>query len=189
MRRAGRELFWLSSATLGLALVFVAVLGACGDGDSETSQRDEEPPEDFVAEADDFRNINTMTPVRNFFLDNPLGHLDEALEVAHSPDGGRYPVGTIIQLVPQEAMVKRHEGFSPTTNDWEFFFLTVSPEGTVIESRGTTAVENQFGADCATCHAAAEPRFDFICEDDHGCAPLPIGRDLIRAVQSADPRA
>jgi hypothetical protein len=25
-------------------------------------------------------------------------------------------------------------------------------------------------------------------EDDHGCAPLPIGDDIITAVQEADPR-
>jgi mono/diheme cytochrome c family protein len=70
----------------------------------------------------------------------------------------------------------------------QFFFLSVSPEGTVIEVRGTDEVENRFGGNCASCHSAADPQFDFVCEDDHGCAPLPIGDDIITAVQEADPR-
>ena len=27
-----------------------------------------------------------------------------------------------------------------------------------------------------------------VCENDHGCAPLPIGDDLIHGIQEADPR-
>ena len=41
-----------------------------------------------------------------------------------------YPVGTVLQLIPTEAMVKRHKGYSPSTDDWEFFALKVSPQGT-----------------------------------------------------------
>jgi hypothetical protein len=187
MSRRGAENLrvWASALALGILLVFV--LDACGDGDT-VANRPKRVPEDFVPEADDFRNIHTMTPVRGFFIDNRLGHLDEAIAVANSPDGGEYPVGTIIQLVPQEAMVKRREGFSKATNDWEFFFLSVSAEGTVIEVRGTDEVVNRFGGNCASCHSLAEPEFDFVSEQDHGCDPLPIGRDLIMAVQEADPR-
>lgn len=47
---------------------------------------------------------------------------------------------------------------------------------------------NAFGLDCASCHLKAEDRFDLVCETDHGCDPLPIGRDVIDAVQAADPR-
>jgi hypothetical protein len=50
-------------------------------------------------------------------------------------------------------------------------------------------VINRFsGTSCAGCHSAAEPQFDFVCEDDHGCAPLPVGDDVITAIQNADPR-
>ncbi len=180
-----------------LAIALAAVLQACGGGSSGQTTDTTRPAatsttggssEDFVAEATDFRNLHTMTKVRGFYLDNRLGHLDEALAVADSPDGGEYPVGTILQLVPQEAMVKRRVGFDPATNDWEFFFLTVSPEGTVISVRGTDEVQNRFGGNCASCHAPAGKRFDFVCEDDHGCAPLPIGEDLITAIQESDPR-
>jgi hypothetical protein len=128
-----------------------------------------------------------MTKVRGFFIDNRLGHLDEALAVANSPKGGRYPVGTIIQLLPQEAMVKRRKGFDAATNDWEFFSLGVSSQGTVIKARGKDVV-NRFGTNCAGCHAAADPKFDFVCEETHGCAPLPIGPEIFRLLQQADPR-
>jgi hypothetical protein len=150
-----------------------------------------EAVEDLVVDEDDLRNINLMTPVRGFFVDNLLGHLDEAVAIAEANEGGVYPVGTIIQLVPTEVMVKRAPGFSPATRDWEFLFVQVTAEGTEILDRGTLDVINAFGLDCASCHLKAEDRFDMVCETgatDHGCDPLPIGRDVIDAVQAADPR-
>ena len=50
--------------------------------------------------------------------------------MANDPNGGTYPVGTLIQLIPQEAMIKRHKGFNAKTSDWEFFFLTTDATGT-----------------------------------------------------------
>ena len=193
--RPRRVAFEWAAAGL-LAVVITVVLAACGSGHDgsdaksprPTTSPSAAPREDFVAEADDFVNLHQMTKVRGFFVDNRLGHLDEALAVANSSDGGKYPVGTIVQLVPQEAMVKRAKGFDPATRDWEFFFLSVSPTGTVIESRGTDEIVNRFGGNCASCHSAAEPRFDMVCENDHGCEPLPVGHDVIEGVQEADPR-
>ena len=173
----------------------MAVLEACGGGTSAEHSAAESSTtstrataEDFEAQASDFRNLHTMTKVRDFYVDNRLGHLEEAIAVAESPDGGEYPVGTIIQLVPTEAMIKRRAGFDPATNDWEFFLLKVSEEGTVIEARGTDGVVNSFGANCASCHAEADARFDFLCEDDHGCAPLQITKEIFTRLQEADPR-
>jgi hypothetical protein len=177
---------WIPAA--GLAVAVALAVGACSGGESADRAAKPKSRQDFVAQAGDLRNLHTMTKVRNFYIDNRLGHLDEALVVANSPKGGTYPVGTIIQLVPQEAMVKREKGFSPATRDWEFFFLSVSPDGTVIDKRGTSDVVNRFGGNCASCHQGAEARFDGVCEENHGCAPLPIGPDLIRAVQESDPR-
>ena len=171
-----------------------ALVVACGSSSSndETESRGTTTttaPEDFEMQADDFVNLQDMTPIRGFFIDNQLGHLDEALAVANEPEGGgEYPVGTVIQLIPQEAMVKRGEGFAPEANNWEFFSLEVSAEGTRILSRGAADVVNQFGGNCVDCHSAARPEFDFVCEHDHECAPLPIGDDVIRGVQQADPR-
>ncbi|MGH9248936.1 MAG: hypothetical protein ACRD0W_05405, partial [Acidimicrobiales bacterium] len=123
------------------------------------------------------------------FVDNVAGDLEGTLAVANDPEGGTYPVGTVIQLIPQEAMVKRAPGFDPDSNDWEFFTLDVTAAGTTIVTRGGSEVINRFsGTSCAGCHSAAEPQFDFVCEDDHGCAPLPVGDDVITAIQNADPR-
>jgi hypothetical protein len=171
-----------------VAVVVTIALGACTGGDSGNRSAAPKPRQDFVAQAGDFRNLHTMTKVRNFYVDNRLGHLDRALAVANSPNGGRYPVGTIIQLVPQEAMVKREKGFSPATRDWEFFFLSVTAMGTTIEKRGTSDVVNRFGGNCASCHQGAAARFDGVCEENHGCAPLPIGPDVFHAIQESDPR-
>lgn len=140
-------------------------------------------------QASDFVSLKQMTPVRGFFVANRAGHLDEALAVSAQADGGTYPVGTVIQLVPQEAMVKQRAGFDPAGDDWEFFSLDVSASGTKIVSRGGTEVINRFGGSCSSCHAAADPKFDFICEHDHGCDPLPISDDVIHAIQLADPRS
>jgi hypothetical protein len=60
--------------------------------------------------ADDFRCISEMTPVRGFYVDNLQGDLEATLEVAESEDGGVYPPGTVIQLVPGEVMVKHPNG-------------------------------------------------------------------------------
>ena len=144
--------------------------------------------EDFDPSPEDFECLTNWEKVRRFRIANGLGRLDEALDVANNPEGGVYPVGTIIQLVPVEAMVKRAEGFSPETNNWEFFSLSASVDGTEIVQRGTAEVNNMFGGNCLDCHAKAEPQFDFVCEQTHGCDPLPIGEDIINTLQETDPR-
>ncbi len=143
---------------------------------------------DLDMQAADFVSLKHMTPVRGFFIANRLGHLKQALAVADNPKGGTYPVGTVIQLIPTEAMVKRQAGFDPATHDWEFFSLAVSSSGTTILNRGGSQVVNRFGGNCASCHGQAEAQFDSVCEQDHGCAPLPFTATQLKAVQQADPR-
>jgi hypothetical protein len=158
--------------------------GENGAGTTETTA-----VEDVVVEAGAFKPLADMTAVRGFFVDNVAGDLEGTLAVANDPGGGAYPVGTVIQLIPQEAMVKRAPGFDPDSNDWEFFTLDVTATGTTIVTRGGSEVINRFsGTSCAGCHSAAEPQFDFVCEDNHGCAPLPVGDDVIKSIQDADPR-
>ena len=82
-----------------------------------------------------FGCLTEMTPVRGFYVANLLGRLEDTLKVANSPTGGRYPPGSVVQLVPTEVMVKHHEGWNPATNDWEFFELDVS-EGPIERSFG-----------------------------------------------------
>ena len=144
----------------------------------------------LASELDDpeFGCIRDMTPVRGFYVDNLLGDLDATVAVANSPTGGVYPAGTLIQLVPTEAMVKREPGFSPATRDWEFFELLVSAEGTSVGTRGFADVVNRFGGNCFACHVRAEPQWDMICEQGRGCDPIPVTPTMARAIQKTDPR-
>jgi len=111
-------------------------------------------------DASSFRCITKMTPVRQFYVDNLQGNLDATLAAANSKAGAVYPPGSVIQLIPGEAMVKRDRGFNAATHDWEFF----------------------------DCHVPAAAQWDLVCETDHGCAPLPVTRAMIRALQRTDPR-
>ncbi|MEZ4475331.1 MAG: hypothetical protein R3F60_31960 [bacterium] len=139
--------------------------------------------------AADFDCMLDWSEVRRFRLTNKLGYLDAALAVANSPTGGTYPAGTVIQLVPQEAMVKRRAGWNPATGDWEFFFLDIAADGTVsIRTRGAEETVNAFGGNCLGCHSKAEPQWDLVCEQDHGCDPLPLSAALIAQLQQADAR-
>lgn len=144
--------------------------------------------EDMEISAETFGCISDMTPVRGFYVDNLLGALEATLAVANSAEGGTYPAGSVVQLVPSEVMVKRAAGWSPDTNDWEFIELEFPEGGSAIRTRGTTDVINRFGGNCLDCHQLAEPQWDMICESDHGCAPIPVTREQIVAIQKADPR-
>jgi hypothetical protein len=160
-----------------------------GDDGGARAGEDASPgAEDAVLEAKDFGCILRWPQVRRFRITNVRGRLDEALAVARSPNGGTYPVGTILQLVPTEAMVKRARGWNPQTNDWEFFALDVSRTRTTIRSRGAAETVNAFNGNCFDCHKRAEPKWDFVCEDNHGCDPLPIGPDQLLRIQNDDPR-
>lgn len=172
-----------------LGLSWALVLGCsssdsmnAGGGPASASETD------FVAQASDFSCILDWTKVRAFYITNKSGNMTQALSVANSTNGGTYPVGTIIQLIPQEAMVKRKVGFNAATKDWEFFSLKPSATGTEILTHGTTDVINQFGGNCFDCHKKADPKFDMVCETTHGCDPLPLTDALIQQVQQADPR-
>jgi hypothetical protein len=193
MHSARRGLGGFTHAVLVAIPIVSAVAVGCSsaddDGGTAADTTDTTAIEDVVADAADFKPLAGMTRVRGFFVDNVAGDLEATLAVANDPEGGTYPVGTVIQLIPQEAMVKRAAGFDPDSNDWEFFTLDVTAAGTTIVSRGGSEVVNRFnGTSCAGCHSAAEPQFDFVCENDHGCAPLPVGDDVITAIQDADPR-
>jgi hypothetical protein len=134
-----------------------------------------------------FKCILKMTAVRGFFVDNLAGNLAGAVAVAEAGKG-EYPEGTVLQLIPNEAMVKQQKGFSPETNDWEFFALESDKNGSKIVSRGAKEVNNFLGLNCFECHKAARAEFDLVCEKDHGCVPLPLTDATFHAVQHTDPR-
>ena len=134
-----------------------------------------------------FKCITEMTSVRHFYVDNLLGNLSETVAVAEAGKGD-YPEGSVLQLIPNEVMIKQQKGFNPVTRDWEFFYIDVSPEGSKIFRRGFTEVNNRLGLNCFTCHVQARPEYDLVCEQDHGCAPIPVTRAMFGALQRTDPR-
>jgi hypothetical protein len=145
--------------------------------------------QDITVSEQTFGCILDWPKVRNtYFKHSDPQKLKEAMRIFRDsvPDK-EYPVGTILQLIPFEAMVKHpHEKF-PKSNGWEFFALEVSEAGTKIRDRGDNVVNLVLGAPCLTCHQPAK-RFDFVCEKGHGCAPLPIDDQKIAEFQKADLR-
>ena len=166
----------------------VAIRSLASDSGGNAGVAAQAEPAALSIDANDFRCLHDMTRVRHFFVDNLLGDLDATVAVAESTDGGQYPPGSVVQLVPTEVMVKHRPGWNAVTRDWEFFELDVSADGSSIRNRGFTDVVNKFGGNCFGCHVRAEPKFDLICEQDHGCDPIPITRDMIADIQAQDPR-
>lgn len=127
--------------------------------------------------------------VRNTrFMHGDPEKLKEAMRIFRDsvPDK-EYPVGTILQLIPNEAMVKHPREKFPTTNGWEFFDLEVSESATKIRDRGEKVVNLSQGVTCLSCHQPAA-RYDFVCEKGHGCAPIPFDDQKIAELQKADLR-
>jgi len=143
---------------------------------------------DVTVSEQSFGCIRSGTKVRNTYIWNADPKLlAEAVHVLRDRVSNvEYPVGTILQLIPAEAMVKHPRFRFPDTNGWEFFALDLSPHGTKIKARGDSVV-NFIGVTCLSCHRAAAT-FDFVCEKDHGCAPIPVDDKMIADRQSQDPR-
>ncbi len=135
-----------------------------------------------------FGCIRKLTRIRGMYVGNLLGDLNATIGVAKSDNGGKYPAGSVVQLVPTEAMVKRNKGFNAATGDWEFFELKVSKSDNKINKRGFTEVVNRFGGNCFSCHVKAESKWDLICETGHGCDALPLTTEMISVIQKTDPR-
>ena len=134
-----------------------------------------------------FKCITDMTPVRHFYVDNLLGNVAATVAVATAGKGD-YPEGSVLQLMPNEVMIKQQQGFNPETRDWEFFYIDVDKNGSKIFARGFADVNNRLGLNCFACHSQAKPEFDLVCEQDHGCAPIPVTRAMFGALQRTDPR-
>lgn len=135
-----------------------------------------------------FRCVTQMTHVRHYYVDNLAGNLAGTVHAAESTTGEPYPVGSVLQLVPTEVMVKREKGFNAATHDWEFFELDVSADGTKIRTRGFAEVVNRFGGNCFACHIKAQSQWDLICDNSHGCDPIPLTRAMTGALARTDPR-
>jgi hypothetical protein len=203
MRVNTKKVVLFSALSLLVSTAVCTMSEAGGKGDPKPPMQETtapqggqvEPLETKKVEVTDasFRCLHKMTKVGNMYVDNLLGKLEETKAVANSATGGVYPPGSVVQLLPKEVMIKREKGTSPATNDWEFFDLDVSPEGSKIKQRGFETVKNMFGT-CISCHKQeAAPQADMICAAGHGCPPIvfPGGIDnakLITALQKTDKR-
>jgi hypothetical protein len=146
----------------------------------------------FEATESDFECLLKWPKVRRTRIFHPKPRkLRKAIRIFERGKPRRkLPKGTILQLVPTEAMVKAKGGFNKEGGGWEFFRLGVSPEGTTILERGGAEVMNRLSdppASCQNCHAAAKT-FDFVCETDHGCVELSVPDIIIEILQNSDPR-
>jgi hypothetical protein len=141
----------------------------------------------LVVTEQSFPCITQGTKVRNTYISHPdPAALKEAVRIFENHVSGTdYPVGTVLQLVPGEAMVKQAKEDFPNTNGWEFFALAITPQGTTITARGDQA-GNRAGT-CLSCHQAAV-EFDYVCERTHGCAPVPLTDQMIAQLQAKDAR-
>jgi hypothetical protein len=145
-------------------------------------------PDPLAITDSNFDCMLDMEPVRGFYVDNLIeGKLSETINTA-TAGKGEYPVGSVVQLVPGEVMVKHPKGFNIATKDWEFFELNVSAQGSKIAKRGFVDVNNRFGGNCFGCHVKARPEFDMICETGHGCDPIPLTPQITKLLQNTDAR-
>ena len=98
--------------------------------------------------------------------------------------GKGYPVGTILQLFPFEAMAKRGGKFNKEGHGWEYFKLKPNADGTTeILARGTAEVTNFLGGSCQECHERLAKDHDAVCEFVVGVEGLGISDDLFHRIQ------
>jgi hypothetical protein len=145
--------------------------------------------DDVVVTEKSFGCVLDLPKVRNTRIQNPDPEkLKEATRIfKDSVPDKEYPTGTILQLIPTEAMVKHDRAAFPNTHGWEFFALKVSADGTTIVARGDKVLNTSLKKPCLDCHRPAA-KFDFVCEKGHGCAPVPLTDQKIAEMQAADPR-
>ena len=129
-------------AKTGKISCFTALLLSVG-----SVQADEKTAPKYKVDASTFQCITKMTAVKHFFVDNLAGNLAGTVAVAQAGKG-QFPEGTVLQLIPNEAMVKQQKGYSPGTNDWEFFALDTDKNGTKIVNSGAEEVNNFLGLNC-----------------------------------------
>ena len=147
---------------------------------------------EFVAQAKDFKCLTdgAQAPGKLFYIFNKHRRLRaKAVRMTETGNLGKgYPRGTILQVFPFEAMVKRGGKYNPGGDGWEFFRLNVTPDGqTEIVSRGEADVANVVGS-CQGCHMKLASKYDGVCEFVIGAAGLHLTDAQVRARQAADPR-
>lgn len=127
------------------------------------------------------------TKIRHTFIQHadPAKRQEAVRLYENKVAGAEYPEGTIMRMIPGEAMVKRSKAAFPKSNGWEYFALAVTPQGTTVRERGDLA-SNRLGT-CQNCHSGAD-KSDLICGGGPGCATVPLTEEQIATIQGNDPR-
>ena len=143
---------------------------------------------EFVAQPKDFRCLTdgTQAEGRLFRVFGKKRIVKKALRKTKTGKLGKgYPVGTILQLFPFEAMAKRGGKFNKEGHGWEYFKLKPNADGTTeILARGTAEVTNFLGGSCQECHERLAKDHDSVCEFVVGVEGLGITEDLFHRLQS-----
>jgi hypothetical protein len=151
------------SAWQGVGLWLMLAIAACNSSPTAPTPTPT-PTEDLDMRLADFANIQGFAQPsgRGYLVANQLGHESVALAVASSAFGGNFPVGSIVERVPSEVMVKRRKGFNYLTNDWEFFAINFASDGKTPLS---FAVRGSEQTSCFQCHQTLSSlKWDFICQ-------------------------
>jgi hypothetical protein len=145
----------------------------------------------FKAKARDFKCLlqGVQPDGKHFYVFNRNKRkLKKAVAIASgNRPGAEYPTGTILQLLPFEAMAKRGGRYNPAGHGWEFFRLTTNAANeSEIVDRGGVEVKNF--ASCQGCHLGGQAaQYDLVCEG-HGAGALQISDATVEALQHSDTR-
>ena len=143
---------------------------------------------EFVAQPEDFRCLTdgAQPEGKRFRIFGKKRIVRKALRKTITGKLGKgYPVGTILQLFPFEAMAKRGGKFNKEGNGWEYFKLKPNPDGTTeILARGTVDVINFANMPFQTCHQRVAADHDSVCEFTVGPEGIGLTDDLVRALQA-----
>ena len=181
-------------SNIGRSALSLGLLLSLGCTPVEVSVPEPISADDVVAVNSDFVCIDNMPRIGRYSVRNINGLQTEAEAVAATrnlgdpmPDGVDFPIGTIIQVIPKEAMVKRAAGYDPANNDWEYFKLKLTSSGTTVTARGTDGIRNIAG-ECLDCHGLAK-EYESICTDNPlDLCPLDFTIEQIDNARSNDPR-
>jgi hypothetical protein len=152
------------------------------------------PARQFVAKPETFQCLldGTKASGKHFYVfHRNKTALRRALHKIETGKMGKgLPVGTVLQLVPFEAMVKRGGQFNREGHGWEYFSLNPKADGTTeIVLRGQTEVLSAFThTSCQNCHENLAAHRDAICEFVQGPAGIGLTDDLLAVIQNGDPR-
>jgi hypothetical protein len=123
----------MTKLSLPIVSTFIALHPVTSLAYAQATDKTSEPK--VKVDDNSFKCITDMTPVRHFYVDNLLGNVEATVAVA-TAGKGNYPAGSVLQLMPNEVMIKHQEGFNPETHDWEFFYIDVDKNGSKIFARG-----------------------------------------------------